>query len=233
MRRDAVWLMLMLPLAVLAASNSTVHGAIAFSPTGGTGAAASGVRGYEFNVSQTIYLTHLGMWDFGTNGFAGLDPTVEIWDTLATPVAGASATVTDTSPIDGPAVGGGSFRYESIGSPLQLTAGNYVIGGFLTDTNDVLQTVSNAGASSPITFTQNRLFFGVGYGFPATNFAIDGIAYFGPNFKYMTEDEFNATVPEPSSFALAGLCAFGVLIKRRRDRARRGEQNNSATPTVS
>ena len=165
--------------------------------------------GWSFNTANTIEVTSLG-W-FVVPGFAALasDHQVGIWSTTGTLLG--TTTVTAGARTDG------DWRFGAV-SPFTLLAGDYVIGGLDTQTDNdfYLANVSDLAMASGITMLTARFNTGPGFSFPSFVLA-DSIGRFGPSFQFNTLQAPGA-IPEPASWAMliAGFGLVGAAARRRR-----------------
>ncbi len=84
--------------------------------------------GYAFTVNRTVYVTHLGFWD--NPDIAApivFSHAVGLWTTGGSLLG--TVTISAADPLTG------DFRYEALGSPVQITAGEYVLGAFYSASN--------------------------------------------------------------------------------------------------
>lgn len=162
--------------------------------------------GWYFQANANISVTHLGFWDNPTISTPILlEHPVGIWDSAGTLLG--SVTVT-------PASGAiGDFRYEALGSAVNLTAGSqYYLGAFIpvgnTGDDGYVSSVSNLLVAPEISFLgATRDPDGPQTGLVFPSITSPGVAgRIGPNFLF---------VPAPGTAALAalGLVALG---RRRR-----------------
>lgn len=180
--------------------------------TGGIFGTSSGSNslGWEFSVSTTVTVTHLGIWDMGNDGLANSHP-VGVWTSTGTLLASTTMASGTGAPAIVAGGGAGSFRYNPISS-IVLTPGSYVIsaGYVFTDTDMFGRTASSVSMGAGLSFTQTRFENGSGFTFPTQ--AVPDNAFFGPNFQYRIG---GASAPEPSALALLALGGSLALVKRR------------------
>jgi len=163
-------------------------------------------QGYEFTTSQTFTIGGLGYWDEKDALLAG-PHTVGLWTTSGTLLA--SAVVNNSSTPVASVMTGSQWLMTAI-SPLTLAAGNYIIGGTANSQDfvragapDHLAVLTEAG----VTY-DNIAVEGMGSGlvFPSQILTFkNDPRYFGPTFETAT------VVPEPSTLALLGMGAYGLL----------------------
>ena len=156
-------------------------------------------------------MTALGVLDHTGNGLA-ISHDVGIFS-LSTQDLLVSTTV--PSGTAGTLVSG--FRFESLGSPVELAAGSYVIVMTMPEGNLDYQTIfaSSETTSSPVTYVNSRFDDGSTLAFPTIEGAF-APGMFGPNFEFAS-----ASVPEPSTLfmATAPMAVALVLTVRRRFKA--------------
>jgi hypothetical protein len=161
-------------------------------------------QGYEFTTSQTFTINGLGYWDEGDAALSG-NHSVGLWTTSGTLLA--SATVNNGSTPVASAIAGSQWLMTAI-SPLTLAAGNYIIGGTALP-NDFVRIGSTVTTEAGVTY-DNEPLEGMGSGlvFPNEKLGFGGNPrYFGPTFETETPN----VVPEPSTLALLGMGAYGLL----------------------
>lgn len=169
---------------------------------GVTGSAGGSTGGWEFDLSQPIVLTALGVWDIDRNGL-NESHLVRIWTADLSQVV-ATGTVTAGG------FGLEAWRWTVLATPVKLGPGSYVIGADYRTSVDVLSiSATNAAFSSGITYVGTR--YGP-TGPPALSNPSFEQGIFGPNFKY-------EPVPEPALLQLPfllGLGGAGMWWRRRR-----------------
>lgn len=164
--------------------------------------------GWIFETTQTVTISQLGIWDFQMDGLLA-DHQVGIFDASGNLLVETTVQAGMASPLDGPVIGGGQWRYEDI-SPLMLAAGTYTIGA-LYNNNDVFESDAEFVTTSPaLIFGEERFNSeGDGFGFPTQS--VGRIGVFGPNFNF-------TGIPEPNMSAIAVLFC-SVVFRRRRQRS--------------
>ena len=166
--------------------------------------------GWEFTVSTSIQVTHLGKFDYENNGIVGTDVGLYNRTTGGTLLATVSLVGASSE-----AAGAYNAFYTALGASVTLTPGNtYVIAAvsdgpgeaiFWDNDNNATygaainysRGIATSGASLPATWTSNS---------PAL--AGNSYGYLGGTFKF-------DTVPEPSAALLGGLGLLALLRRRR------------------
>lgn len=168
------------------------------------------IAGWEFTVNSPIALTDLGLYSGELGLGAAPAPTsalVRMWDSSGTLIASANVLDSDVQ-ISG-------FTYHEIPSVLLEGGDNYIVAltvpantGFAVDTSGetVPPELSYVAPrftinTSSVPPTQNLLYLGGG------NYGSGG--YFVASFEF-------TTIPEPSTFVLAGLGLTTLVIGRQR-----------------
>ncbi|MBY0373393.1 MAG: DUF4082 domain-containing protein [Bryobacteraceae bacterium] len=168
----------------------------------------SGTIGFLFSVNTAVNLTDLGYWDEGGDGL--IDPhQVGIWDAVSNTLV---ASVTVPTGTGGTLLGG--FRFVSVGAPIALAAGNYVLGGFTLAASenvarDRFLIEPTLTPASQLSFLENRSVTGASLALPTTTSPFLNAAFFGPNLQIAAIDPPNGQVPEPSTMASM---ALGVVL---------------------
>jgi hypothetical protein len=168
-----------------------------------------GTRGWEFTVLQSVFVTSLGLYDHGGDGF-GASHQIGLWG------AGSALFASLVMPQGSAGfLGADSFRYLVLGAPVFLAPGTYRIGAHYAEASpDVIaQSAGPVGATGYITYDGPRLFRN-GFDDPLEVSAVTGGA-FGPNFIFETE---LVQVPEPFSAVLLGTGLLGLAVIRSRRR---------------
>ena len=199
-----VRLTLLLSLSItLCLSSGTRADDLGLDFTGGSSATAiqDQTLGWEFSLSSTQTVTALGMFDIGSNGLNS-PHLVGIWTTTGT-LLGSVTVNNGSTPITSTSTAG-RWLFQSLGSPLSLSPGNYVLGVDYSDTTD--QVTTGAGSvtmATGLTFVQGRFVNNTtpGFDFPDATFSTSG-GHFGP-------DLLLTAVPEPTTWALIGIGLIG------------------------
>lgn len=179
--------------------------------------ATNRVIGWAFFTNESITVDTLGFWDEGSDGLVA-SHQVGIWDGTGSILLGSVTVQSGTgSSVKGPVIAGGTFRFESLVTPIHLSLGQEYVIGALTDDNDLFALrTSGVTSQSQVTYVQPRQSdSNSGFVKPTEVNSFDNQAYFGPNFTI-------ATVPEPSTFALltiGGLALAGYGWRRKRQQA--------------
>jgi len=163
--------------------------------------------GWEFTTNSEVTITHLGFFDFQSDGLA-MAHEVGIYTSLGVLVG--SATVgpgTGTTLID-------RFRYAEVSSPLSLAAGQtYVISAYTDPLDPSAAFASGVTTHESITYGGSHTWdapadVGRINTFGATS------SSFGPNFQVA------GAVPEPSTIVLFSAGLVGLIGVRRVSRRR-------------
>ena len=183
---------------------------IGMGTSGGTPTAprAAGTIGFLFSVNTAVNLTDLGYWDEAGDGLID-QHQVGIWNAVTNALV---ASVTVPSGTGGTLLNG--FRFVSVGTPIALAAGNYVLGGFtLAATEnaprDRFLIEPTLTPASQLSFIENRSVTGGSLALPTTTSPFLNAAFFGPNLQIAAIDPPNGQVPEPSTMVSM---AFGVAL---------------------
>ncbi len=207
-----------LPILCLAASAPSQAATSAYTIGSGSWTANAGTWGavgFEFTVTTSIEITHLGVHDWFGNGLL-TNAQVGIWgSTVGTLLASVTVPAGSGASLVEP-VGLGAVDYlQALATPVTLGPGTYVIANFQqggTGT-EVL------GFGGPITWAP-----GIGY---VKGWAIGGSTFKDPRSAGGFSDTANMpsyigpqmkfnVVPEPSSAALVLACAGLGCLRRRR-----------------
>lgn len=166
-------------LALALALPATVRADVAVHIDGGSGgnAAANSAHGWEFTVSETMTVTHLGLWDQDGNGFAASHPIglFRVSDSALLATGTMSAGTGD--PIDD------GFRYIEV-APVTLDPNvNYVVSYYSAVSSDMVITNPIGEVFAPqVAWVRSRWQTDTGGLVIPSNFTSDD--RYGPNFKF-------------------------------------------------
>jgi PEP-CTERM motif len=195
---------------VAGASTIAYDNQITLSPLQGFG----GSLGLDFQVSTAISVSELGVFDNGsTSNLLGVDGhsgvTVQIYNISGTPTA-VGPSVNFTPSNAGFQVNGDAFMNVT---PFLLGPGTYSVVTFNDDnynTGSLANGTSIENNAGLITFVGSGR-YSAGFTFPSTPDTGVTNKYDAGTFAF----DF-ASVPEPSTFALFGLGAVALFLRRRR-----------------
>lgn len=130
--------------------------------------------GSRFSTSGPITISHLGFWDGRTPGLAGSHP-VGIWSDTGTLLA--QTTVLKTDPLQN------GFRYHGLTTPLVLSVGTYVVGGFYGVRDEYGFNAKNFTTLPGVTFLGAAADYSGAFAFPE-EYEDDPsfLGFFGANF---------------------------------------------------
>lgn len=174
-------------------------------------AQANQTLGWEFSFTTTQTITALGMFDVNANGLNS-PHVVGIWTANGTFLG--SVTVDNSSTPVASTSADGRWLFQSLGTPITVRAGNYVLGVDYTDSTDHVMTGAASISLDPsMNFVQGRFTTNptAGFDFPDATFPTSG-GHFGPNLL------LGSAVPEPASLALVAMGCLGVgywFVRRR------------------
>ncbi len=177
-----------------------------------SGCTAGCTLGYSFDVSSSVTIDGLGVFDFGSDGLNN-DHEIGIWNTtttalLATAMVGPSgSTSSDVS-----ASGAGNWLYSDIAS-LTLTAGTRYTVGALFEIGHTDRVIFNAGgifSNDPGAAYDDLKFINSGVLALPTGSGDTDDRYFGAGMRIEA-----AAVPEPSTLLLLGAGLMGLGVFRR------------------
>lgn len=165
---------------------------VAVRITGGTGgaAAANSAHGWEFTVTESLTLTHLGLWDEGMDGFNESHPIglFRLNDNALLTSGTMSPGVID--PLED------GFRYIDVADVVLDAGVNYVVSYYTANANSdvVITTPENELFAGEVNWVSGRWQTGTGgLVIPANSTGADR---YGPNFKFDTggEPEYLLTI---------------------------------------
>jgi hypothetical protein len=182
----------------------SLAGTVAVSISGvGTEGNANGVWGWEFDVTQNVSVTALGVYDPSGSGLP-VDTQVGLWDENGDVLLGSV-----TVPVLGTLSGG--FRYASV-TPFTLNTSDTYRIGFLNIDNDSIIGFSGEGVvwAPEVTYLNEGVYnFNGSLSYPEGTTNSNLPKYFGPDFQFTDVGQ----VPEPSSFTLLGMGALAILLR--------------------
>jgi hypothetical protein len=173
------------------------------------------MQGYSFTPSSDLALSALGFWDSAANGLASTYQ-VGVWEASTQTLLG-SAFIDNADPLDSSlVVAGGSWRYETLGSPIILTSGvlytlAFQVGTLYLGTADsLLLTYASLAGHADVTLSLlNRYQSTSAFEYPASSNTKN------TEFRAMVNAQVTA-VPEPSTASLLTLGLVGIAAARRR-----------------
>ncbi len=172
-------------------------------PCGPCGNGVGSTFGWAFDVTSTISVDGVGVWNAGANG---IGPAVQagLWTNAG--ILLASATISDaSSPV--PSNGDGEWLFEDI-PLLTLSPGRYVIGSIFFDSTPLSQFFTAFTTIPEITYIESRIpavLPDSGLDIPTGSLGSDGV--FGPTLRLP-----EAPVPVPATLALFAIAMAGLGI---------------------
>lgn len=156
--------------------------------------------GYRFRVNADLVVTELGSYDADGNGLF-CNHLVAIW-----PAGGGEPLAVTTMPPGTEAPLVGHFRYKTASSVLLTQDTEYIIGASAygsAGTDPAAQAVSGFYTSPDITWLGPRQVWtpSGGLSFPSSEGGPYGIAFFGPNFRYLLMSPAPFIVAQPTNRA--------------------------------
>ena len=169
-----------------------------------------GTLGYSFTLDLPSSVNALGYWSDDPDF---VSEEVGIWDSLGTLVS--SAIVTRQNEV-------GGYFYSFLTTPVVLAAGNYVIGGSISEGGLFPVNMTNVTFASGYTYTDSREGVEIGFNQPMTSGLSQGVKGGGYGEQGIALVNFSfqqiSAVPEPATWAmmLLGFGVVGTSIRRRR-----------------
>ena len=198
----------LLGLATLPQVAQAQTAAINFTSSTLNGTSTTSTRGYEFNITSSVTVTGLSIFDSGSDGLAQAHD-VGLWNSSGTLLASVNVPSGTTAPLDS----SGKFRFVTLGSSVTLPVATayrvgalFVVGSADTQFGDVVGLTNAPGVSyvQGIRINNNALTFptiGLGaFGLSGGSFVIGAAS----------------SAPEPGTIALLALGMVGGVVARRR-----------------
>jgi hypothetical protein len=177
------------------------------APCGSCGNVTGTTFGWGFDVTSSLTVDGIGVWDTGSNGI-GTPVQAGLWTSTGTLLA--SVSISDSSTPVASASSSGQWLFEDI-AQLTLNPGSYLIGSIFYNSTPT----ANIGSFTTIPEITNivgRIGTSPNGGFQAPTNSF-GIPIFGPTLRQATSQ----SVPEPASLiGVLGLGAVGVTSLRKR-----------------
>ncbi len=160
--------------------------------------------GFRFTANAELYVTHLGAFDEGGDGFSSYNIEVGIFETdgdlLGSKIVGTGDTLE------------GQFRFTELSQPLLLAEDTDYYAIAYHSSSEKVAAKSSVTVDPNITYVENVEQYGGPFKFVTqTDGAGWDAGFFGANFKV-------APTPEPTAFLLLAMVGVPVALKRRRRR---------------
>lgn len=174
------------------------------APCGDCGNTTGATFGWAFDVTGSITVDGIGVWDTGFNGF-GTTVQAGLWTNVGALLATVS--VSDSSTPVGSASGAGQWLFEDI-APITLDPGSYLIGSIFFD------SVPTANVGSFVTIPEITGVAGRRGSSPDGGLQVPTIGFnaaiFGPTLR-----QVESPVPAPATALLLAFGAGGLARRRR------------------